>query len=178
MKKVIFLFVALVLISWSQAFADEFTFTFDGPTIDASGMLNAVSNGGGSFTAISGSGTANGVALTLFPNPNGTSVTTSPAGNFYYDNQLFPTQPDLLIDYYGLLFTAATSPANVAGATVTEINIWGNGSASYTYYENYLTYPFTENGTFTLAAVPEPMTMLLLGLGLAGLAGVRRKLKG
>jgi hypothetical protein len=35
----------------------------------------------------------------------------------------------------------------------------------------------TEFSTSTSTSVPEPATMLLLGLGLIGLAGVRRKFK-
>jgi len=130
-----------------------FDFTDIGPGVASSGTLNAASNGDGTFTAISGSGTFNGIAITLIPDPTPPAQVTSPSGHFLYEDQLLPADDPLILNG-GLLFSLASGPI--------ELNIFSNSA------DNYQT--LTDNGvdavtTFALvASVPEPSTgMIVLG---------------
>ncbi len=187
MKKVLLLAVALFLMSFGPAFADTFNFSFNGDGMTVAGTLNATPNGDGSFTAISGSGTAAGVVLTLYPG-SGTIPNT-----FVYDNLLFPNasaSQGLLTSTAGLLFTAPSTPsAGLPGNNVpTWVNFYfnnaqwpgANGTGLYTYYEGFNGGYVTStsvNGTFAVSAVPVPPSMLLLAPGLLGLVGLRKRFK-
>jgi hypothetical protein len=154
-----------------------FDFAFIGPGLAGSGVLTASSNGDGSFTATAGSFSvfgdpllAPGAGGPLFPNPSAPAAVLSPSGFFIYDNQLFPTSNPTL-DVFGLLFT---TPGH-------EINIWANGPGSWEYNDfNTVTGADYDNTNFQffLAAVPEPGSLTLMGLGAVGLAAlvVRRRI--
>jgi hypothetical protein len=173
---------SLVLLAIATALAistvasaqPNYDFTFSGSGITASGSLYSITpygNGGG-YLATSGGLTLNGNLadpFSLIPNPNN----GAPAGypGFIYDDLIFPTcaacKAGNLLDIDGILFTDNSN--NV-------INIWGTGSN--TGYILYLGQSYS--GTFTLTPpMPCPdggTTLTLLGLAIAGLAGLRRKL--
>ena len=154
---------------WDQAHAAViYNFTFSDSAGDAAyGQLTANPNGNGTYTVVSGffQGTAGSILgnYPLYPNPNAPSTyATSPAGAFWYDNQLFPST-DPRLDTYGLLFTAGT----------IEINLWGGDQSGnltpgvYSLYEHDssvggYSIAFTGSATFSVTPVPEANTLIAL----------------
>ncbi len=163
--------MAAMLINVGSARADQiFYFSFSGATVSGNGTLNAVANGDGSFTAISGTGTENnnGTAdtLTLVFNPNGRTISTSPSGLLFFDNQLFPNNNPLISDA-GLLFTSSTQ----------EVNFFSDFDSGYQYFQQdqfteVITFSLSENPTVT---IPEPATVVLLCMGVLCFMATGRK---
>lgn len=154
-------------VSATAASATDFSFVFsDNSAVNgASGLLSAIANGDGTYTATSGTISAFGNVAsgtgTLIANPHGTAISYSPSGYFYYDNQLFPASAVKLTSA-GLLF-------NIGGS---EVNIYSD--AHYVIYKNNGANVVGNFSLSEVAAVPEAATwtMMILGFGMIG-AGSR-----
>lgn len=185
MKKLIFLFVvALAFIGGREAYADySFSFTGADNSYDFQGTLITSANGGGPLTpsggSITGTGAANnGVTYSLVYASGYNSIRPFGGTDLIFDNQLSPGSNPVLTGN-GLVFKSSDG--------LSYLNIWGNGASSYTLFQLGGTYDsttgkYTEiygpqiNGAVSATATPIPAAAWLFGSGLAGLAGIRRRM--
>jgi hypothetical protein len=175
MKRILCFAIALFCFSVSQAYA-SFHFDFNSDLFKISGQLLTVSNGDGSFRVTDGYALDTGAL-----NKNLSFNISSGSGNngvFIYDNLLFPESKSLLTATGGLLFKSSDG--------TTQLNIWASGKGDYVAMEyvkgsynpkvdwSSLTYGGSV-GAFSITSTPIPTTVWLLGVGLLGLVGIRRK---
>ena len=167
------------------AFAQNFNFTFTDSAYSAQGILVTTNEGGGAYLAtsvIDGTITYLGQSFDLTLVPAGTARDSGGTDFFGQDSLLYPNSPTQLLTANGLIFQA-TAP----GLGTSDVGIWANGPSDYIIQTSWIlagaplgTPAWVSNpsgGTFTLSAVPDGGTTLaLLGLAVAGLAGLRRKL--
>lgn len=169
MWRVVCLLFCLVPLSF-EARANTILYSLSYISIDlqhqATANLVATDNGNGTFTAISGSGFYDGFAITLIPNPNAPGTAYSPTGYFYYDDLIIPNQIPVVTNP-GLLFAI-----NDNGST--ELNIFSEG----TVYIAYLNNGSNGNGSFAGTETPEPATVPLTLIGLAGIVLFWRRRSG
>ncbi len=143
----------------AAAHADTFDFSAMGASgsFSGSGVLTASAHAGGGF---------------LISGITGTGVTGLIAPNDFHgnDNLLFPlATPNL--DEHGFSFTDINGPDHY------DVNIFHNSDGYFAYLKDEDNLTQTVPVTFTLAsaATPEPSTLVLLGTGILGLAGVARR---
>lgn len=156
--------IALAILTLSTvALADSVKFSYgNGSDLTVTGTLVGIFSGG-IFTATSATGTYNGTPISL--------VAPGVDGAFVYNNLVyFPPASGYNVDMYGLLF-------NVAG--LGDVNLCATtgcaGSDNYTNISNFAGFANTEvKATFDSPA-PEPGTLLMLGSGVLGLAGILRR---
>jgi hypothetical protein len=156
--------MALMFLS-TNAGAAQYTFDFSGSGISGSGILDTTIDYPTYSLVTSGSVLVNGVDnYNLVQNKDQIYQATSPLGAFYFNNFLYDTEPYL--DINGLVFS--------------------DGSREINFYNQSGYFAFTSAGNpnyfggsldeFKLTPTPIPAAILLLGPGLVGLAGIRRRM--
>lgn len=196
MKKLLFLMAAFVCVSFGQAYADySLSFMSSNGQYGFTGTLYTASNGNGPLLAtgasLTGDGALNsGISYALLA-PFLTAQNSDGAGAnlSYTDNLLSPGSNPVFNpadSANGLILVQSTGLSNVVNGSVNSstnmvpaIWIYATGQDTYAYWQSYAS---TGSGSATstltpvATATPIPAAAWLLGSGLMGLVGIRKKL--
>jgi hypothetical protein len=160
----------------AQARATLYDIAFTGSGYAAHGQIDVA---GGLATSGHLTVTAGNDLGTYYLATGGPSVRVGGGTDLIYDNVVNPSS-DPFLDGNGLAFALNNVLSSTPG-----FNLWGNGPGSYTLFDASVTEYNAANGTATisLAAVPEPSTMisgalLLLPFGASTLRVLRRNRAG
>jgi len=152
-----FTFVLLVVCCFAgtSMWADTIHFTYSGSGFSGAGTLTATDQHDGSWLVTDVTGKQNGIPFTAVE-PLGTNPSYS------YDNLVFLNSAPQL-DLFGILLSWNGGDVNLgydSGLNGGSYALWNPGESAI---------------TFKASATPEPGTLLMLGTGVLGLAGVIRE---
>lgn len=182
------LLVIVGLASYGSAFADTmFSLSFNINGNEGQASLTASDLGGGQFRATSGTlnmttGAAAG-NYSLVPiaglvqgncDPGSFSYNPPGFGGWCANNILYPSNNPIL-DIYGLIFASGDTSLNLFGNSANRYSFFAlqaNGVDDSAYFVQADNLP---PRSISLTQVPEPASLALVGLALAGLVASRRK---
>ena len=194
MRVKLFVATAAVLSASLAAHADTFLFTATAPAtavnsaVDVTATLTGTAdpNVVGAFDLTSGSGTVNGTAITLYSTGLITAGSYQTANfssppftyntSYEYDNVVYTSgNGGLALDEYGLLFSEPDDHFNPYSEGPGYV--YSDDETLYGYNAPLYTLTLTDLGPSAppSSVTPEPSSILLLGTGLLGIAGVVRK---